>query len=245
MKNLLVCIGLALLGIVAAPAPAHANIAWWDFLAELSGPGPFDKRGPLGVFTIDTAVACRLDGADRTTRQEGGSPWIFLNSKDCLLDPTRRGPRRVNDFFAVRLGATNTEGDRRLFGDRPEELQGKVTAWTIDGRFTRRLDAALVVAAGGGVIFFTGDTIDHHVMRPTLTPLSIMLTPIGLFHRTNPQKFDGLLGLRFEEIAILGRLEAKDFNRTSTSSFQSDNIDLIRRFSITLDISPFVFPRSR
>ena len=101
------------------------------------------------------------------------------------------------------------------------------------------------MAAGGGVIFFTGDTIDHRIARPTVTPLSIVFTPIGLFHRTNPQKFDGLLGLRFEEIGVLGGLTAKDFNRNSTSEFQADNIDLIRRFSITLDISPFVFPRLR
>jgi hypothetical protein len=249
MKKLLVCIGLAVLAIVAAPRPAHAEIAWWDFLEELSGPGPFDRRGPLGVFTIDTGVVCRLaeptDGrSPSAVSQDGGSRWIFL-SPDCLLDPTRRGPRRVNDFFSVRLGATATDNNRPLFSDRPQELQGKVTAWTIEGRFTRRLDAAIELAVGGGVIFFTGDTINGRILRPTVTPLSVILTPIGLFHRNNPEKFDGLLGLRFEEIGILGGLVATDFNPRSTSAFHSDNIDLVRRFSITLDISPFVFPRSR
>ena len=245
MKKLLVCIGLAVLAIVAAPAQARANIAWWDFLEELSGPGPFYKRGPLGIFTIDTGVACRIDTPASSDQAGRGGRWVFINSADCALDPTRRGPRRVTDFFSVRLGATSTEGDRPLFSDRPRELQGKVTAWTIDGRFTRRLDAAIALAAGGGVIFFTGDTIDHQIARPTVTPLSVMFTPIGLWHRNSPDKYDGLLGLRFEQIAVLGGLAATDFNRTSTSSFQSDKIDLIRRFSITLDISPFVFPRSR
>ena len=77
-----------------------------------------------------------------------------------------------------------------------------------------------------------------------MTPLSVVFTPIGLLHRNEPQKYDGLLGLRFEQIAILGGLERR-ISTASTSSFQSDNIDLIRRFSITVDISPFVFPRSR
>ena len=166
-----------------------------------------------------------MDRTNQSTRQEGGSQWIFVNSPDCVLDPTRKGDRRVTDFFAIRLGATSTEANKALFQDRPGELPGTVTAWTIDARFKRRLDAAIVLAAGAGVIFFTGDTIDQHVARPTVTPLSVEFTPIGLFHRLNPQKYDGLLGLRFEQMAVLGGLAATDFNRTSTSSFKSDNID--------------------
>jgi hypothetical protein len=244
MRKLLVCVGFAALAIMVMPTLAHAEIAWWDFLEQMSGPGPFYKRGPLGIFTVDAAVACRLaESTDRSAA--GGSRWIFTNQADCALDPTRRGPRRVQDFVAVRLGATATEGNRPLFSDRSDELQGKVTAWTLEARFNRRLDASIALAAGAGIIFFTGDTIDHHIVRPTVTPLSVEFTPIGLFHRTSPQKFDGLFGLRFEQMVILGRLEAKDFNRTSTSPYQTDNVDLIRRFSITVDISPFVFPRSR
>ena len=101
------------------------------------------------------------------------------------------------------------------------------------------------MAAGGGVIFFTGDTIDGRVVRPTVTPLSVHVHADRAPSPNDPQKFDGLFGLRFEEIGILGDLEAKDFNQRSTSTFRSDNIDLVRRFSITVDISPFVFPRSR
>jgi hypothetical protein len=240
MRKRSLCLLFTLLAIGGSPAPAHAGIAWWDYLEQMSGPGPFHKRGPLGIFTIDTGLACRLDQP-----QDGRSQWVFFNSVDCALDPTRRGPRRVTDFFSLRLGAVSTEDTRPLFSDRPEDLQGKVTAWTIEAKFTRRLDAAIELAAGAGIIFFTGDTIDQRIVRPTVTPLSIVLTPIGLAHRKEPQKFDGLLGLRFEQIAVLGGLQATDFNRTSKSSFRSDNIDLVRRFSITVDISPFVFPRSR
>jgi hypothetical protein len=245
MKKGLVCVGLAFLAVVAMPAPARAGIGWWDYLEEMSGPGPFDRRGPLGIFTVDTGVACRIDAPAANDQAVRGSRWVFANSADCALDPTRSGPRRVTNFFSVRLGASSTEDNRPLFSDRPNELQGKVTAWTVEAKFTRRLDASIELAAGGGVIFFTGDTIDHRIARPTVTPLSVVFTPIGLFHRTNPQKYDGLIGLRFEEIGVLGGLQATDFNRRSTSSFQSDNIDLIRRFSITIDISPLVFPGSR
>src|SRR4051812_43224535 len=124
MKKLLVSVGLAALAIVGAPAPAHANIAWWDFIEQLSGPGPFDRRGPLGIFTIDSAVACRL-----AEGQDGRPQWVFL-SRDCSLEPPRRGTKRVMDFVAVRIGATSTD-DEPLFQDRPDELRGKVTAWTL------------------------------------------------------------------------------------------------------------------
>jgi len=240
MRKRALCLLLTVLAIGGSAAPARAEIAWWDYLEQMSGPGPFDRRGPLGVFTIDSAFACRL-----AAPQDGGSRWITLKSSDCLLSPTRTGARRVQDFFALRVGATSTDETRPLFEDRSEELRGKVTAWVIDVRFKRRLDAAIVLAAGGGMIFFTGDTLDNHVVRPTVTPLSVEFTPLGLFHRTEPQRYDGLVGLRFEQMAVLGGLQATDFNRASTSPFKSDNIDLIRRFSITVDISPFVFPRSR
>jgi hypothetical protein len=240
MRKRSLCLLFVLLAFGASATPARAEIAWWDYIEQMSGPGPFYKRGPLGVFSIDTAVACRLAAA-----QEGGSRWIFVNSTDCALDPTRRGARRVQDFFTVRLGATSTEGDQPLFSDRPEELQGKVTAWTIETKFKRRIDASIELGAGAGIIFFSGDTIDHRIVRPTVTPLSVLFTPIGLLHRTDPQKFDGLVGLRFEQMAVLGGIEARDFNRASTSPFRTDNVDLIRRFSLTVDISPFVFPRTR
>jgi hypothetical protein len=240
MRRALLGLGLAVLGIVCHPAPARASISWWDYLEEMSGPGPFDKHGPLGVFTIDTGVACRL-----ANPQDGGSRWVFVTKAECLLDPTRTGSKRVQDFFAVRLGASSTDASEPLFQDRPGELRGKVTAWTIDLRFKRRLDAALVLAAGGGVLFLTGDTIDQKIARPTVTPLSVEFTPLGLLHRTAPQKYDGLVGLRFEQMVILGGLDARDFNQASTSAFHTDKTDLIRRFSITVDISPFVFARSR
>ena len=250
MRKRSLCVLFILMAIGGSPAPAHAGIAWWDYLEQMSGPGPFDKRGPLGIFTIDTGLACRLaerqDGRTQgAPTQDNRSQWIFFNKADCALDPTRRGPRRVNDFLSLRLGAASTEDDRPLFGDRPEELQGKVTAWTLEVKFTRRLDAAIELAAGGGLIFFTGDTIDHQLVLGTVTPLSVVFTPIGLWHRTSPQKYDGLLGLRFEQMAVVGGLEAKDFNRTSTSSFRTDKLDLVRRFSITTDISPFIFRQSR
>jgi len=261
MRKRSLCLLFTLMAMAGAPVPAHAAIGWWDYLEQMSGPGPFHKRGPLGIFTIDTGLACRLaesqdgrtPGAAATqggrtqdaATQDNRSQWIFFNSADCALDPTRRGPRRVQDFFSLRLGAVSTEDHRPLFSDRPEELQGKVTAWTLEVKFTRRLDAAIELAAGGGIIFFTGDTIDHRLVLGTVTPLSVVFTPIGLWHRTNPQKFDGLLGLRFEQMAVVGGVVATDFNRTSTSAFRTDNLDLVRRFSITTDISPFIFPRSR
>jgi hypothetical protein len=241
MRRALQCAVFVLLASVASVVPARAEIGWWDYLEQMSGPGPFDRHGPLGpIITIDTGIACRRAEPAR----EGESRWIFANSTDCLLSPARTGARRVQDFFAFRFGAGSTD-EIPLFQDRPQELIGEVQAWTLDIRYKRRLDAAITIAAGGGIIFFTGDTIDHHVVRTTLAPLSIEFTPIGLLHRTEPQKYDGLVGLRFEQLVVLGGLKASDFNSRSTSAYETDNADLVRRFSITIDISPFVFRQSR
>ncbi len=93
MKKLILSIGLAAAAIVGVPAPAHANIGWWDFLEELSGPGPFYKRGPLGIFTIDTAVACRVDRANQSTRARGRLAMDFLEQPGLRARPHKKRRR--------------------------------------------------------------------------------------------------------------------------------------------------------
>src|SRR5687768_1451872 len=64
-------VGAVLLGC-AFPSPAHA---WWEFLEQLSGPGPF--RGPDIQFRVhcwvrqpaDTAARGRIQSPDPNTGQ--------------------------------------------------------------------------------------------------------------------------------------------------------------------------------
>ena len=98
MKKRSLCVLFTLLAIGGSPAPAHAEIGWWDYLEQMSGPGPFDRRGPLGIFTIDTG--CRAAGARRAARS-GGSRWIFLNSTDCAARARREDGREAGAGFLL------------------------------------------------------------------------------------------------------------------------------------------------
>ena len=236
MRKLLVCVGCSpLLAIVGAPRRRTPILRWWDYLEQMSGPGPFDKRGPLGIFTIDTAVACRL--AESPTGDPAGRRLaVDFPEQRGLRCSIRReeAPRRVQDFFAVRLGATSTDDERPLFQDRPEELQGKVTAWTIDVRFKRRLDAAIV--AGG--------RRRHHLLHRRHDRSPDRAPDGDTRSASSSRRSVSCTGRARRSTTVCWdcgssrwRSSAGSRRRISTGPrrrhFKSDNIDLIRRFSIT------------
>ena len=60
------------------PGPAFAHIGWWDFLDELSGPGPFTPFGILG----DTRLWCN---SDMNAAQVRAMPKIIQLAQDKQL----------------------------------------------------------------------------------------------------------------------------------------------------------------
>ena len=40
MRKLSLCLLVTMWAIGGLPATAHAGIAWWDYIEQLSGPGP-------------------------------------------------------------------------------------------------------------------------------------------------------------------------------------------------------------
>src|SRR2546426_6452456 len=102
MLRVLRATGLVLIATIFWSSPAEADI--WDFLAELSGPGPFDGRGKLPEAAMAT-IYCR--------GVRSGSGFLRL-----LDNPDARGPcffAEVHNFEApdderfFRVRATITE----------------------------------------------------------------------------------------------------------------------------------------
>jgi hypothetical protein len=248
MKGTRLLLAVVFVAVCLTPDHAYANGGgWWDWLDAFSGPGPFNNG-----WQIDFRVACKVDhpgdtgvgedaSGDRAqwvgplavfghgSRQGGG--YKKSDGFKCLTNS-----REVRSTFEVRGGRITSE-TKALFSDTPRtELVGTVAANTIQAYFMRRLHPAFTVGAGAGVIWVSGDTVEGHPTRFVFTPLSVAFMPLTLFLSGNHSRQAGLVAIRFEEVGVIGRLKASDFNGRSSSSFETRG-DLVRSVSITFDVT--------
>jgi hypothetical protein len=177
----------------------------------------------------------------------GTTAWVGLWQNSA--EDTRRAPKQASDgfkcltnapdvksIFDIRAGRITTES-KALFSDTPRtELVGTVAANTIQGYFMRRLQPSFALGVGAGVLWFSGDQLEGRPVRFIFTPVSVAFTPLALFLSKAHATQAGFLAIRFEEIAVVGSLRASDFNKNSTSSFETGS-DLVRSVSVTVDVT--------
>ncbi|HUR20456.1 MAG TPA: hypothetical protein VMZ90_06580 [Vicinamibacterales bacterium] len=208
-----------LLASLAAPRSAYAMAGWWDWLDAMSGPGPFSNG-----FMLDMRLACRIEKDQPTTQDD--ATWVPFKNLDCLTNS-----RKVKGYFEVRGGRVTTD-EKPLFGDAPNEPKGRVAAHLVSGMFMRQFDPTFAVGTGVGWIWFSGTNVKGHPGRFAFTPVSLAFTPLKLFAPSSAKA--GLIVIRAEEIAILGRMKATDFDPASKSSFNT-NSDLVTSIAVTFD----------
>ena len=221
MKKALTLAGAVLLAVVLTPQRADAHAGWWDWFEGLSGPGPFhngwvlDFRPFCSVKTsVDRVAQVASIAQPRPAQPAPGEEWTAVwggtdAAKHCLVNSNQ-----VGSFFEFRGGAISTASDKGLFHDKPFELPGKATLHQFQGVFMRQLDPVIAIGAGAGVLWFSGSNIDGTVTRFAITPFSVAVSPLRFVLRDSSRA--GFLLIRWEEIAILGGMEAQDFNAAST-----------------------------
>lgn len=235
MKKAVMIGVLAVAAAVLAPARAEAHAGWWDWIEGLSGPGPFSNGWvvdfrPLCSVRVPPPQQRTADAARNT--EDAPEQWTSAFGSSDLSQHCRVNSNEVRGYFEVRGGVISTAEDKGLFHDKPDELRGKATAHHVQVAFMRQIDPMLAVGAGAGVIWFNGQNIDGTVSRFTFTPFSVAMSPLRLVNRKNSRL--GFLLVRYEEIAIVGGMQASDYNKLSTSSFKIGN-DAVRSISITVD----------
>jgi hypothetical protein len=209
---------------VALPRPAYAMAGWWDWLDALSGPGPFSN----GIM-LDLRLACRIQ-EDPSATEETAAWASYFKNPDCITNS-----RKVKGYFEVRAGRVTTE-EKPLFSDTPNEPKGRVAAHLLSGMFMRQFDPTLAIGTGIGWLWFSGSNVTGHPGRVAFTPVSIAFTPLKLFKPGSPKA--GFVVIHAEEIAVLGPLQATDFDPASKSSFRT-NSDLVSSIAVTLDFGVF------
>jgi hypothetical protein len=232
MKKATTLAMVVLLAVVLTPGRADAHAGWWDWFEGLSGPGPFSNGWVLD-FRPFCSVRVQSDrAAQGSFRTDSDERWTSVFAGDDAAKHCLVNSNEVGGYFEFRGGMISTRGDKGLFHDKPFELQGKATAHQFQGVFMRQLDPTIAIGAGAGVLWFSGANIEQTVTRFTVTPVSVAISPLRFIWRRESRA--GFLLVRFEEVAVLGSLEAQDFHSASTSAFKIKN-DMVRSLSITVD----------
>jgi hypothetical protein len=215
LRTSAVVCALAAVFVLGLPAPAQAKWAeWWDYLDQLSGPGPF-HGGP----TISATIVCWHKPPDRANaareanfKRAAANPWY---------DPC---------LFA----------DWRHLDARPASPFGYTAADLIDFGVSLQISPFFEFGAGVGFAHFNtyydGVEKPFGVTSPTLTPFRVVVKPLKLFRKTwrdDPRW--GALQFVVRDTIRFGRLTGADFGAPS-STWESGTEYLRGRYSILLDI---------
>lgn len=225
------------------PTPAYAHAGWWDWLDALSGPGPFNQLRPL----FDVRVACAFDG-ERVYDAAPPDGWIPIWYKVPKVEPSGHdrypclfSSDQARRYIEVRVGWISS-AEHALFGDRPTEFIGTVTAHQLQVFYMTQLHPSFAIGPGAGLLWFSGQAangqpqnVTEHPSKVVLTPLSGSFRPFRLY---SDRRWANFVSLRAEGILVPG-FDKDDFNKSSTSTFRSSP-ELLGSVAITFDVSAFL-----
>jgi hypothetical protein len=216
---------LAAVCVLGQPVPVHAKgwDHWWDYLDNLSGPGPF-HGGP----TISASFLC---WHKQVSEVPGRSPSRRATVKQAAVDP----------FWDPCLYV-----DWRHLDARPASPFGYTSANLVD--FGISLQVSPFFEFGAGVGFSRFQTYYDGVEKPftvtshTVTPLRIVVKPLKIFKRTwrDDPRF-GALQFVVRDTIRFGRITGADFGAPG-STWESGTEYLRGRYSILLDLLQAVKP---
>jgi len=206
---------LVLLVMLIWVQPARAD--WWDWLEELTAPGPSHSRGNIAL-----TIYCNRDKAnDRSvkgTPMDGG--WFKPLSKNST--------QHLCYFADVRR--FKSEEDARFFPARIEMYEAGPT-------FTLSQNVPIEIGIGAGLMHIDSSGIKAD--RMTISFPRIVFKPLLLLHslKESPNSADyGFFQLYFRETRVFGEFTASDFNTKPGYTFQSRvNGDLPRSFGFIVD----------
>ena len=197
---------LLLITMSTLSQPAKAD--WWDFFAELSGPGPFNGRGKLPENATATIYCHGVSSGSGFFR---------------LLD---RGDSRGPCIFA----------DVRLFEAPDDDKFFRVRMTVTEVGPTYRLAPPIEVGVGIGVIHFNsnGRTAD----RLTVSLPRLIFKPFLLSSSLQEKRKGnwGFFQMYFRETHIVGELNSNDDFRPKAGHTFKTNDDLVPSTGFLIDV---------
>jgi hypothetical protein len=245
-------VSLILSSLLLLLLPVHAS-AFWRWLDELSGPGPFNGYDwEVRVYCWSTPArhigdndkdGQRYDFPKDETIAFGPVPGVLTH---CIFPKVPADRLRVASFNVA--GSHQWTRNSNLDYEVDPARKRKITVNSLRPSFWLRPARSIEVGAGIGFYWFKGDDFPTF-KRVSIEPLLFNVKPIALFRdmlRPGPIKgipdsqLDQLLSLRVGLVMFPKGFNDEDF-RARPGSFKADK-DKMSSFSMLLDLEP-VFRR--
>jgi hypothetical protein len=186
------------LGFLSIPAPAHA---WWDFIEQLSGPGPF--------WAVDVQLRLFCWPTDGKLQINSGGGIVLSACKNIPAGKVRRA--------AIDFGTTFgwTGHDQEFAGSN------RIYVWLFEPSFTYNVFSAhprydfLDVAAGVGAYVFTSKGMPASLNGYFVEPVRFELHPTSNFKQTNEKLAKWIPSVRFGFLAFPSGFDTVAFADTT------------------------------
>ena len=214
MKRVFPLAGLVLVALMASAQPAYADL--WDWLQELSGPGPFHTGGSiLGTVCPGSGPQIR--------------PYEATSNTPCVFFDFRRFLPSKGDNFPTRVEVTAYDTGLTWEVRRPVEVG---------------IGVGVIVATGNGktATRFTL-TAPRIAVKPVL--LLGDLFGKAKYWETHPKarRFGSILKWYARETVITGRLTAQDLGVSPDKSTFNAKNDRVASAGFLIDIGELVRPQ--
>jgi len=210
------CLMLVILGMCTPPAEAKV----WDWLEELSGPGPFEARYPGRTFLFN--IICTDTGATKNGRSITG-----LHRLGRVPDPKKMSKCL---FVDQRWFVTNNDSSRFY----------RTMVKTTEFGPAIRLHPALEVGAGLGGMWFTSESPEKpfRATQWTITFPRVVFMPLLAIPGLENAGW-GFFKMYFRESVIVGTVDQNDIATKPGNTF-SVNDDRVRSAGFIIDITALV-----
>ncbi len=233
MKRALTVAGLVLTSLFVHPQRAAAD--WWDWLQELSGPGPFHTNTFNAMVDLCPGPPVSTDKEGNVLRENGK-----VVAKGHFLRDFEFGEKQVQtDQHGSPVATTLPKCffmDFRRFRNREDDnfIDETVDLNVIELGISVRLHHAIVVGFGGGATQIV--TPNHTAWKGVFTGPRLVIKPLLLYGTSQYWANHDWLHLIFgsvkyyvKENTMLGHVRGKDFGLKATDpnytfDFQNDRV---------------------
>jgi len=238
MRRLLVTALCAASFLFMLPKPAHA---WFDWIDQLSGPGPF-----AGV-DLQWRLVCAQD-PQQVTPTDSKDPGDSLRSLDSFDGKARVlagifGAGCLGDHKANPVSSLNVRVAKLWSLDNHLQYASGVEAptvnmWQFEPTFSTFVDDKKLVelTVGMGISVLSGNGFDS-MTRLYFRPVMLTITPGGRLSRDGFNKVARALSVSSGIFYMPKGFDAEDFGALP-GTFHTDN-ELLATFAVSLDFSRF------
>ena len=201
---------------LAAPAPAHA---WWEWLDQLSGPGPF-----TGV-DVQWRVKCITETRDGATHLEAtnikptvGRVLAQLAGAGCLFEP------KTNPLGSLNISIGRMWSIHNDLPYAPGQATPQVKITRFEPTLSMFVDAKkyIEITSGLGVMWLSGDGFERF-HRYYWRPVAVTITP-----------GEKAASIRLGLLVTTKGFQASDFGATGT--FHTDK-EVLGTAEVTVDLA--------